>query len=108
MEAGAASITVAVATSGRPEELARCLRALARQTLAPHELLVVDQGDGTPLRPDLLPGIRFVHCRQRRVGLSASRNAAVTCASSEIVAFTDDDCVPDTNWLRAVAAAFRA
>ena len=43
MSSQPAGITVAVATCGRPQSLARCLEALASGTVLPSEVIVVDQ-----------------------------------------------------------------
>jgi glycosyltransferase involved in cell wall biosynthesis len=39
------------------------------------------------------------------LGVSRARNLGAAAAAGEAVAFTDDDCVPDTNWLAALAGA---
>ena len=92
--------------------LARCLDALIAGTLAPAEIVVVDQSeDGgserlVEERRQLFP--RLVWIRGERRGLSAARNAGSRAASASVVAFTDDDCVPDTGWVEALSSAFAA
>ena len=39
------------------------------------------------------------YLRQPRLGLAASRNVALQQATMSIVAVTDDDCVPDRDWV---------
>ena len=39
-------------------------------------------------------------------GPAAARNAGWHAASGDIIAFTDDDCIPSPGWLSAGAAAF--
>jgi GT2 family glycosyltransferase len=51
-----------------------------------------------------LPEVRYL--QQARLGLSASRNLALRATGTELVALTDDDCVPEPGWLAAVTAAF--
>lgn len=101
-------IAVGVATCGRPEGLARCLRALGEQTEPLAEVIVVDQGPTDEARSAVascgLPGARYLE--QDRLGLSASRNMALVSAGSDVLAVTDDDCVPDPGWTRAIASAF--
>lgn len=103
----ATTITVAVASCGRPEGLARCLAALATGTMAPGHVVVVDQDPSDPARAAVatsgLP--RATYLEQPRLGLSASRNLALQTAQGEILAVTDDDCVPDPGWLEALADA---
>lgn len=102
-----AQATVAVATCGRPGSLARCLRALAEQTEPAEEVLVVDQAPSADARSALgasgLAQARYVE--QERLGLSASRNLALHATRTELLAVTDDDCVPDPSWLAGVRAA---
>lgn len=103
----ALAITVGVATCARPESLARCLRALEAQTVAPAEVVVVDQAPTEDARAAAgaagLGGVRYLE--QARLGLSASRNLALSSARGSVLAVTDDDCAPDPDWLAEVGAA---
>ncbi len=104
-----APLTVAVATLDRPQGVLRCLDALDAGTLLPAEIIVVDQSASdetghlvTRRRRGRAP-VRYI--RQARRGLSASRNAGLAAASSPVVAMTDDDCIPDQEWVAALARA---
>ncbi len=102
------SMTVAVCTRGRAGELARCLGALRRSSAPGLDLLVVDNAPETDAVRALVEA-RFPEARytcEPRPGLDWARNRAVLEASGEILAFTDDDAVPDPGWARAVARAF--
>jgi GT2 family glycosyltransferase len=44
---------------------------------------------------------------EQNIGLGAARNTALERAVGKIVAFTDDDTVVDTDWLRNIARCFR-
>jgi GT2 family glycosyltransferase len=107
-----ARITVAVAACDRPHPLVRCLEAIIRGSTLPAQLVVVDQSrDGAveaEVRGLVVPNVAVQYIRQPRLGLSASRNAALAAATQPAIAFTDDDCVPDREWLAAVAAALAA
>lgn len=48
----------------------------------------------------------FRYVREPRPGLDWARNRAILEARGEIVAFTDDDCVVDSGWVRAIATLF--
>ncbi|MDP1850369.1 MAG: glycosyltransferase, partial [Solirubrobacteraceae bacterium] len=94
-------ISVVVPTRDRPEALARCLAALARQRGADElEIVVVDDSDGGGAAA---PGARVVHGGAR--GPAAARNLGVRAARGAIVCFTDDDCVPAPDWAQRLAAA---
>lgn len=104
------NLTVAVATCGRPESLAYCLQALAEQTEAPAEIIVVDQAPSSAVRRVLadsgLASLRYFE--QEKRGLSASRNVALANATGEVLAVTDDDCAPDPEWVAALLEGFRS
>jgi glycosyltransferase involved in cell wall biosynthesis len=102
--------TVVLPTAfGRVDLLRHALVALTALDYPDYEVLVVDNrppGDDSPV-PDLGPAgddprLRVV--RAYRPGVSAARNAGVAQARGEIVAFTDDDALADTGWLRALAS----
>lgn len=95
------SVAVVVPVRDDAAGLARCLAALAAGTLAPAELVVVDDGSRVPVR--VPAGVRLV--RQPPRTSYAARNAGVAASSAPLVAFTDADCRPAPDWLeRAVGA----
>lgn len=104
--AAPATITVAVCSRDRPTELAACLGAVRAALRDGDELLVVDSASTTEAtaRVAAEAGARVV--RLTEPGLSRARNAAVSEAANDLVAFTDDDCRPEPGWLSAVADAF--
>ena len=108
MTAGA--ISVVVPTIGRAAALARCLDALAAGSVLPGETVVVDQSGVDAIarvvdeRGAALPGLRRIAVDRR--GLSTARNAGARASQRSILAFTDDDCVPDARWVAGLATAF--
>jgi glycosyltransferase involved in cell wall biosynthesis len=95
-------VSVVVPTAGRPAQLARCLAALRAQDEPDggFEIVVAIDGDETTPDPD---GARVVRHARRR-GPGAARNTGAVAARGEVLAFTDDDCVPDRGWLAALLA----
>lgn len=89
-----ARVTVLVPTLDRYRELSRLLDQLARQTVAPLEVVVVDQTPPSRRRGDLaadhpeLP-LRLLH--RDTPGQCSSRNAGLAAARGELVLFLDDD-----------------
>lgn len=103
-------ISVVIPTYRRPRLLARCLDALLAQRLAgdAFEIVVVDDGRGddtrhlcesTAARTAGRPAIRYTVPAGTR-GPAGARNAGWRAARGTLVAFTDDDTVPDAGWLR--------
>ncbi|WP_367870663.1 glycosyltransferase [Luteolibacter sp. Populi] len=102
-----AAISVIVCTRNGSPRIAACLRALERQSLAPHEIIVVDDGstDGTAdLVEKEFSAVQLL--RLEPSGLSAARNAGAEAAAGEFLAFTDDDCEPDQDWVAGLAVSF--
>src|SRR5919108_1521730 len=103
--------SVIVPTRGRPDQLRDCLESLAQleHPRERYEVIVVDDGgslvpatyvDAFSERLDL----RMLS--QRRSGPAAARNAGAAKARGQLLAFTDDDCLPDRPWLAQLVAAF--
>lgn len=101
--------SVIVVTMGGSPVLERGLTAIAGGTRQPDEIILVDQslaGLAPPAERWLSPwDVPLRHLAVPRMGVSEARNAGARIASSEWLAFTDDDCVPDRGWLAALAAA---
>jgi len=102
-------VSVVIPTFRRPAALSRCLDALAAQTIPrdAFEVVVVDDGGelavdqmDPPPRRDL--NLQLV--RQANQGPGSARNAGVAVARGEFAAFTDDDCLPDPDWLERLLA----
>jgi glycosyltransferase involved in cell wall biosynthesis len=103
-------ITVIVPTYRRTKDLERCLLALHKQARPADEVvLVVRDADYetwqflTTFDPLLLP------LRAKTVtvpGVVAAMNAGLDVAQGDIIAFTDDDAAPHTNWLAQIEAHF--
>lgn len=86
-----------------------CLTSLRRLRGPAPEVVVVDDGstDGTgPWVEREFPEVRLL--RIESGGLSAARNAGAAAATGEVLAFTDDDCEVDPDWLRELGALFAA
>jgi GT2 family glycosyltransferase len=98
-------VSVLISTKDRRELLRQSLQSL-RQLDYPRERieLVVVEETSTPEDPG---ADRYVVLPREGRGFAWSRNAALRAASHPLVAFTDDDCVVDREWLRELAAPFR-
>jgi GT2 family glycosyltransferase len=102
------SVTVAVCTRDRPDELATCLDSLERVEYQELEILVVDNAPSSEASRLLVErrGGRVRYVREPRPGLDWARNRAIAEARGEVIAFTDDDVAVDPAWIGALVAAF--
>ncbi len=102
------TITVAVCTRDRSEDLKICLESIHRLRHRPMEILVIDNAptsDATcRLVESSFPEVRYIV--EPRPGLDWARNRAAAEAHGDIVAYTDDDVVVDARWTEALAGAF--
>lgn len=99
-------ISVVIPTHDRKEILERTLSTLLRQTYPKdrHEIIVVsDARDGTNEMAEGL-GARLVRSESRWP--DRKRNEGLQQARGEIIAFTDDDCMPNEDWIEKIAEGF--
>lgn len=102
--------SIIIATYGRPGALQACLHAIGALATARgrFEVIVVDDGGDTPLGP-MLDGFRdrldLILLRQDNAGPGAARNHGAARARGTLLAFTDDDCRPEPDWLDQLLAA---
>jgi glycosyltransferase involved in cell wall biosynthesis len=80
-------VDVVIPTFRRPEALAACLESISRQTVPACSIEVVDDSE-----TDYGPGI--------------SRNVGWKRGTGKIVAFIDDDCIADENWIECIQGVF--
>jgi histidinol-phosphate phosphatase family protein len=102
------SVDVVVPTIGRPS-LATLLATLATcdGPLPDHVIVVDDRRELTrPLLADGVPArlaSRVSVLRGRAAGPAAARNVGWRASSADLIAFVDDDVVPDGDWLARLA-----
>jgi len=105
-------ITVAVCTYDRYELLDSCLAALAVQLLpaAEFECIVVDNSPSRARsvaeshRHTGYRNMRWMH--ETTPGLSNARNVATREARAPLIAYVDDDAIPEPDWLLRLLEAF--
>ena len=99
--------TIAVCTRDRPDDLRSCLEGIALLPDLGQEVLVVDSCSATEATQQVVaafPKVRYV--REEYPGLNRARNRAFLEAGSEVIAFIDDDAIPDQGWLEALLRNF--
>lgn len=86
-----------------------CIEALSRQTCAPFELIVVDNGSrdsSVEIVRRLAPESRIL-LRERNLGFAAAVNEGARTARGEWVAVLNNDTEADPEWLAECVAAIR-
>lgn len=101
-----APVSVVVVSRHRPEALIRCLTGLSQLRYAPFEIIVVadpaglDVVRGSPLASSLKT-IAF-----DEPNIAKARNVGIAASAGDVVAFIDDDAVPEPGWLRHLTVPF--
>lgn len=98
------TVSVIIVSRERPDALRRCLIAVAQLQYSAFEVVVVacPAGIAVTEEPDVLSDIKCIAFDEPNI--SAARNIGLIHAAGEIVAFIDDDSVPEPQWLRHLVA----
>jgi glycosyltransferase involved in cell wall biosynthesis len=94
-------VSVIVCTRNRADSIGKTLTAVSQMEASPFELLVVDSSTEQEREETVKRAREFgaKYVLEPRRGLNIARNSGLANASGEIVAFTDDDCLPAKDWL---------
>ncbi len=105
------SVTVIISTRNRGGLIAQTLETLMHVQYPGLQILVVDQSTDDTTRRIVA---QLAGCDSRiryeptdTVGLSAGRNIGAGLSNSDIIAYTDDDCVVSDQWLPFIVEEFR-
>ena len=101
------AVVVCAASSERENHLRACVRSLLEGSRVPDEILVViDQNPALEASVACwLPAAARLLGSESR-GISPSRNAGLAAATSDVVAFVDDDAMVESDWLNRVMQPF--
>ena len=102
------SVSIIIPTFNGASRIGNCLDALLKQTVGRDaEILVVNDGS-TDNTADVVARYSGVRCiTQLNSGPAAARNRGNLEARGTIILFTDDDCVPMSDWLTVMTEPFR-
>jgi glycosyltransferase involved in cell wall biosynthesis len=96
-------VSVIVPAYNDSDRLQICLQALENQTYPQclYEVVVVDNAsdDGSDVKGVVERYNRCIYSYESHPGSYAARNKGISLAKSEIIAFTDADCIPSTDWI---------
>lgn len=103
------SISIVIPTHNRVQILRRLLESIDHLTTKPNEVIIVNDGSNDPTykliqtwecyNHDFTPIVINLPISQ---GPGAARNIGIQLASSELIAFTDDDCILHPTWIDSI------
>lgn len=103
-----------IVPSSRPDTVPETIQSLIQQDFDDFELLVVGQGDVGDARTIATKEaitrasndrrVHYVHSLEK--GATRGRNCGMMAATGEILAFIDDDCAANKNWLSVLVSTF--
>lgn len=101
-------ISVVIPVYNAENEISLCLDALLNQTLAKelYEIILVNDGSTDNTEEIARKYDRVKVINQENQGPAAARNNGVRNANSDIIVFTDSDCIAEPNWLEEIIKPF--
>ena len=99
-----APVSVIVVSHGRPALLTRCLTGLGQLGHDNFEVIVVADPQGAEAVRDT--GLPVKLAEFDTPNISQARNRGIALAAGDLVAFIDDDSVPEPSWLDHLTAPF--
>lgn len=99
-------ISVIVCTRNGSATLDACLASLTLLDYPNYEVLVIDDGSTHDIQSITQRHTRIRYHRQKAAGLSVARNTGAQLATGSILAYTDDDCIAEPDWLTHLVGGF--
>lgn len=103
-------ISVIIPTYQDWKRLKRCLLALLKSEFDSFEVIVVnnanDEAPGDLIKEVFDKNHNITLLKEPKAGSYAARNKGIQYAKGDLLAFTDADCIPESNWLQNIAKHF--
>lgn len=103
-------ISVIIPTHNRPKELEKCLQGLKNQERQADEIIVVYRNQDIITKKFLIKKKKEITSlkivKVNVPGQVAALNKGLDTAKGDIISFTDDDAVPNINWLKRIESNF--
>lgn len=98
-------VSLIVISRDRPKQLACVLRALRFQTYKNFELIVVTNSKASEFTAaSKSEDFKYIHFDAANI--SGARNVGISQSAGEIIAFCDDDAIPEPTWLELLIQPF--
>lgn len=102
----ALTISVVIVSRGRPKALRRCLLGVSQLSYGSFEVVVVADPAGCAVVTAMPQASDIKLIEFDEANISFARNLGITAAAGAVIAFIDDDSVPEPSWLDFLAAPF--
>jgi glycogen(starch) synthase len=102
-------VSVVINTMQRDKHLAVLLKSLFYQRYKNFEVIVVigpNSDESVKLCEKYKTRLKILRCHE--ANLSQSRNIGISASAGDVVAFIDDDAIPEPDWLLRIATAFNS
>jgi O-antigen biosynthesis protein len=100
------SASVVIVSHGRPDALSLCLTGVGQLDYPNFEIVVVADSTGVSAVKAHPHSAQIKLVPFETPNISAARNAGIAASGGEIVAFIDDDAVPEPTWLTYLIGPF--
>ena len=103
-------VSVIIPVYNDSERLKLCLEALENQTYSKdlYEVIVVDNASEEDIKSIVGQFSQAKYTYESQSGSYVARNKGISIARGEILAFTDSDCIPASDWIeKGVANLFK-
>ena len=94
-------VSVIIPVFNDSKRLATCLQALEKQGYPSdrYEVIVVDNGSSEDIGAVVTRFAKARMIHEDQPGSYAARNSGIKHAVGDVLAFTDSDCIPETDWI---------
>ncbi|MEX0283968.1 MAG: glycosyltransferase family 2 protein [Paracoccaceae bacterium] len=103
----AATVSVVVVSRERPRALRRCLLGLSQLRYPVFEIVVVADAAGRSILREMPQAAHIKAIAYDEPNISEARNIGIAHSDGEVIAFIDDDAVPEPSWLTHLAGPFQ-
>jgi glycosyltransferase involved in cell wall biosynthesis len=100
------NVSIVIPVYNEAEHLAACLQAIAKQTVAPYEVIVVDN-NSTDKSANVAKSFDFVRLlHEPKQGVVHARTAGFDAVTGEVIARIDADSILPDDWIASVMHVF--
>lgn len=96
--------SVIIITKNRPGQLISCVDSLAKQTIQPNEVVIIDSSDSSQWIRQKVDRFSLVYRYTPHCSIPKAREMGIEIATYPLVLFLDDDCTAEKDWLKKMVA----